>query len=83
MTNIKLNSIERPCQTSAASQIVCSVFKNRIYTFEEKYRQEQERKTARARDTHKNINFGRTMGRGKQEENIVDQLIFVGVWNAL
>lgn len=51
-----LNSIERPCQTSAASQIVCSIFKNRIYTFKKEKKITfvitSRARAARARDTH-------------------------------
>ena len=55
-----MNSIERPCQTSAASQIVCSNFKNRIYTFKKKIIVKSKSERQRARDTHKNIKFSRT-----------------------
>jgi hypothetical protein len=76
MTNIKLNSIERPCQTSAASQIVCSVFKNRIYTFEENIVKSKSEKQ-RARETHiKILTSVRRWIEKNKPENIVDQLIF-------
>jgi hypothetical protein len=77
-----LNSIERPCQTSAASQIVVQSSKIEFTHLKKNIVKSKSGKTARER--HKNINFSQSLGWKNRREKFVvcfgGKMFFPTIW---